>query len=74
MNGSQCARVAAKNFHPMRGHVAPNTQVDFSDGSHLLVQPDGIGWALFNAFGDRVSARGLDAHALTRAIVERDAA
>ena len=65
--------VSAKDFHPMRGHVAPNTRVDFANGATLFVQPDGLGWCLCNAFGDRASERGLDAHALTRAIVEIDA-
>lgn len=66
------AIVAAKEFHPMRGHVAAETCVHFSNGTTLFVRPDGVGWALFNSAGDRVSGRGLDAQGLTKEIVERD--
>lgn len=65
--------VEAKNFHPMRGHVDVDTEVRFSNGAVLLVRPSGIGWALFNSAGDRVTDPGNDAWTLTRCIVELDA-
>ena len=67
-------RVEAKNFHPMRGHVDVGTEVAFPSGAVLFVQPSGNGWALFNAFGDLVSAPNNDAYELTRIIVEKEPA
>lgn len=67
-------RVEAKNFHPMRGHVDSGTEVIFPSGAVLFVHPSGVGWALFNAFGDRVTEPGCDAYELTRLIVEMEPA
>jgi hypothetical protein len=58
----------------MRGHVDAGVEVEFSNGSTLFVQPTGTGWALFNAFGDRVSEQTNDAYVLTRQIVELETA
>lgn len=65
-------RVEAKNFHPMRGHVDANVRIDFKNGATLFVQPCGNGWALYNAFGDRVSDPGLGAMELTALVVRMD--
>jgi len=66
-------RVNAAGFHPMRGHVSADVRVFFSNGAILDVQPDGIGWALFDQSGNRVSAPALDAWQLTAAVVQIDA-
>lgn len=64
-------KVAAYEFHPMRGHVTDGVEIMFHGENSLFLKSDMRGWSLFDSAGNRVAGPNLFAYEVTDVIIKR---
>lgn len=64
-------KVAAAEFHPMRGHVFEGVEVMFPDKGSLFLKSDMRGWSLLDSQKVRVAGPNLSAYEVTEVIQKR---